>query len=156
MIGLAAATIFFLLPSTASSVTIPEEVLEARAHNARVSAIAEAILEAEGRCGEGQSGESGCFQYQPGTWAAYSTQVLGETVPMTEAIEREVTEGMIAKWTSEGRTPRWIFLTWNQGNGDGWGGGTDCYSGWNKWGVWYDSCDYAARAQAALERIEAS
>lgn len=135
--------------------TIPDEVQKTRAETAHVQAIAEAILEAEGRCAEGQSGESGCYQYQPGTWAAYSNEVLGKVVPLTEANEHIVTEGMIRKWTLEGKSPRWIFLMWNQGNGDGWGPGTiDCYSGTNDWGVRYDSCEYAARAQATLKRLE--
>ena len=119
--------------------------------------IADAILEAEGRCGEGQSGESGCFQYLPGTWRAYSIETVGEILPLTKENERLVTETKIAVWIAEGKTPRWIFLQWNQGNGDGWGPGTkDCYAGTNKWGVAYDSCDYARRGLEALSRIQAS
>lgn len=71
---------------------------------------------------------------------------MGNVVPQTIENERAVTEGMISKWLSEGKSERWIFLQWNQGNGDGWGPGTkDCYKGVNDHGVPYDSCDYAQR-----------
>ena len=122
----------------------------------RVSNIADAIYGAEGRCDKlhGESGEYGCYQYQAGTWRAYSTIVAGEVLPQKEN-ERYVTEGMIRIWLAEGRSERWIFLTWNQGDGDGWGPGTkDCYAGVNKHGVAYDSCDYAARATALFEEAQ--
>lgn len=123
----------------------------------KASLIADAILVIEGRCGAGQSGESGCFQYLPGTWKAYSMDVVGEVLPHTEANERYVTEQMIQKWLDEGVTERGIFLTWNQGSPTGWGPGTkDCYAGINKWGVAYDSCDYAARGLRTLESLSST
>lgn len=139
------------LPVKSTSPIIAEQpVVDHEAElRAYISDIAESIYEAEGRCDylHGQSGEYGCFQYQSGTWRNYSTIVLGEVVPQTPENERLVTEGMIRLWLADGKTPRWIFLTWNQGNGDGWGPGSkDCYAGVNKHGVAYDSCDYAARA----------
>lgn len=123
----------------------------------QVSSIADAIYGAEGRCDKlhGQSGEYGCYQYQSGTWRAYSTLVVGHVLTQTRANERMVTEGMIRIWLEDGKNPRWIFLTWNQGNGDGWGPGTkDCYVGVNKHGVAYDSCDYAERATAFYEEAQ--
>jgi len=73
----------------------------------------------------------------------------------TEANEYHVTEEMIRKWRANGVTDRGIFLTWNQGDPNGWGPGTkDCYSGINKWGVAYDSCAYAAKALSTLEDIK--
>lgn len=157
VISACAASILVLVPNTARSVTISDEVLAERDLTTHISAVADSIKEAEGRCSHGGSGEKGCYQYQAGTWAAYSKQVMGTVVPMTIENEDIVTEGMIRKWLADGRTPRWIFLTWNQGNGNGWGPGTkDCYSGVNKWGVAYDSCDYARRATETLSRIEAS
>lgn len=122
----------------------------------QVAAVADAIYGAEGRCDKlhGLSGEYGCYQYQAGTWRSYSTIVAGEVLPQKEN-ERMVTEGMIRIWLKEGKSPRWIFLTWNQGSGDGWGPGTkDCYAGVNKHGVPYDSCDYAARATAFYEEAQ--
>lgn len=115
------------------------------------SRIADAIYGAEGRCGAGQSGESGCYQYQPATWAAYSKIVDGSAISMTVVNERRITEAMIQKWLDEGHDARWIFLMWNQGNGDGWGPGTkDCYAGTNKYGVHYDSCAYAEKGLSIL------
>lgn len=121
------------------------------------SNVREAIYLAEGRCDtlHGKSGEYGCYQYQAGTWRAYSLVVAGEILPQTRANEDFVTEGVIKKWLEEGKSERWIFLTWNQGNGDGWGPGSkDCYAGINKHGVPYDSCEYAARALKHLEDLE--
>lgn len=117
--------------------------------------IADVIFDVEGRCTPGQSGEYGCYQILPSTWAAYSKDVAGSVLPRTEANERMVVEGMIGKWLAQGITPRGIFLTWNQGSATGWGGGTDCYAGTNKWGVHYDSCDYAHRALLLLAQREA-
>lgn len=152
----AAATIVLLLPHTAMSVTLPEEVIAERDLTTHISAVAAAIKEAEGRCAKGQSGESGCYQYLPATWRQYSIEATGEVLPHTAENEDTVTEGMVRKWLALGKSERWIFLTWNQGNGDGWGpGAKDCYAGTNKWGVAYDSCDYARRATASLARIEA-
>lgn len=149
-----------LLPAEARSdqeaQTVPQ-VDSAQILQDHVALVADAILEAEGRCGHGQSGEYGCFQYQAGTWRAYSIEISGKVLAQTEENERYITEGMIRKWILEGKTDRWILLQWNQGNGDGWGPGTkDCYSGVNKYDVRYDSCDYAARGLAAIERMRSS
>lgn len=58
---------------------------------------------------------------------------------------------MIQKWIDEGMSDRGVFLMWNQGSATGWGPGTkDCYAGTNKYGVHYDSCEYAERALTAL------
>lgn len=108
--------------------------------------LADAIYMAEGRCGVGQSGESGCYQYLPSTWRAYSIDVVGKVLQQTSANERTVTEGMIRKWVDEGISDRGIFLIWNQGSATGYGGGADCYKGVNDHGVAYDSCGYAQRA----------
>lgn len=148
------AAIILWLPVTSDAhiVNAPQETLLER----KVSNIADAIYSAEGRCDKlhGESGEYGCFQYQAATWRAYSIAVAGEVLPQREN-ERYVTEGMIRIWLEQGKSPRWIFLTWNQGNGDGWGPGTkDCYAGINKYGVAYDSCDYAARATAFYEEAQ--
>lgn len=123
-----------------------EELLEVKVTN-----VVHAIYGAEGRCDflHGGSGEYGCYQYLPSTWKAYSTIVAGEVLVQTDENEVFITKGMVRKWLTEGKSPRWIFLEWNQGKGDGWGPGTkDCYAGVNKHGVAYDSCDYAARATA--------
>lgn len=117
--------------------------------------IADSIDEVEGRCSPGQSGEFGCFQILPATWRAYSIDVAGKVLPQTAANERYIVEGKIGEWLAEGISPRGIFLIWNQGSATGWGGGTDCYAGTNKWGVHYDSCDYTRRALLYLAKLEA-
>ena len=122
-----------------------------------VEIVVNAILEAEGRCGHGQSGEYGCFQYQSGTWRSYSLDVSGKVLVQTEENERLITEGMVRKWILAGVSDRGILLTWNQGSATGWGPGTkDCYSGVNKYKVAYDSCDYAARGLASIAAATAS
>lgn len=126
--------------------------------DAHVGDLTDAIYGAEGRCEDlhGRSGEYGCFQYLPSTWRSYSLSVAGEVLPQTRANERLVTEGMIRSWVEAGKSDRWIFLQWNQGNGDGWGPGTkDCYAGVNSAGVAYDSCDYAERGLILLAAIRA-
>lgn len=136
--------------SDVEPVVVEDPAIALQAH---VELVADAILEAEGRCGHGQSGEYGCFQYQAGTWRAYSLEIEGSVLSQTEENERHITEGMIRKWITEGKSDRWIFLQWNQGSGDGWGPGSkDCYEGWNDWGVHYDSCDYAARGLASIAK----
>lgn len=114
----------------------------------RVSDIADAIYGAEGRCSDlyGESGEYGCYQYQPTTWVSYSKQATGEVLPQTAENERHVTEYMIESWLESGVSERGIFLTWNQGDP-----GPDCYKGVNRWGVPYDSCAYADKAMELLK-----
>lgn len=144
-----ASSLALAIPSTSTYVR-PAEIVNAPPVQSYASKIADAIIEDEGRCGSGQSGEQGCFQYLPSTWAAYSNIIASTTLKQTGANERYITEAMIQKWLDDGKSARWIFLMWNQGNGDGWGGGTDCYAGTNKWGVHYDSCAYAAKGLAFL------
>lgn len=116
------------------------------ASTAHVALLADAIYSIEGRCGAGQSGESGCFQYLPSTWRAYSEDVAGQVLPQTGTNERLVTEAMINTWENEGISDRGVFLMWNQGSATGWGPGSkDCYAGVNDHGVAYDSCNYAQR-----------
>lgn len=158
----ALALIALLIPKHAASevetVATSTEALTTSSENTyetRAALIADAIYEAEGRCDHlhGGSGEYGCFQYLPSTWKAYSTEVAGYILPQTGANERIVTEGMIRTWLAQGISERGIFLLWNQGSATGWGGGTDCYAGVNKYGVAYDSCAYAARAEAFLQSL---
>lgn len=116
-----------------------------------MAALLDTILDVEGRCvGPGKSGEYGCFQYLPSTWAKYSKAVASIVLPHTAANERTVTEGMVRAWIAAGVSDRGIFLTWNQGTP-----GPDCYKGVNQWGVAYNSCEYAERALRILAAKEA-
>lgn len=108
--------------------------------------IAAALLEMEGGCHRtGASGEQGCFQFLPSTWETYSTETLGYVAELNEENEARVVVGKIQRWLDEGRTPREIFLLWNQGHAG------PCRKGINRHGVAYDSCAYAERGEALLK-----
>lgn len=139
-------------PQEATKKALEEKEIETAKQKQHAALLADAIYATEGRCGSGQSGERGCFQYLPSTWRAYSIEVTGKVIPQTAENERMVTEAMIFSWKKEGMTDRGVFLTWNQGSATGWGGGTDCYKGVNDHGVAYNSCDYAARGLAYLAK----
>lgn len=151
---------FFLaipVKAPASELEEPPQPTEEELLDIRVTNVVHAIYGAEGRCDflHGGSGEYGCYQYLPDTWRSYSTIVAGGVIPQTEENEVIVTRGMVRMWLTDGRSPRWIFLMWNQGSGDGWGPGTkDCYAGVNKHGVPYDSCDYAERATKIFNALQ--
>lgn len=96
---------------------------------------------------KGQSGEIGCFQFVPSTWAGYSKQVFGSVVEMTPENELAVVKGKVAGWLKQGLTPEQIFLQWQQGNY------SQCRSGINKHGVKFDSCAYVEDAMHKLNAI---
>lgn len=98
---------------------------------------------------KGLSGETGCFQYMPGTWRGYSLEVYGEVLPQTPERAQHVTYTKVLAWLEEGYSPRDIFLTWNQGNRG------PCIRGTNDLGVEYDSCSYAEDALRILASYDA-
>lgn len=109
-----------------------------------------AILETGGTldCSRtGLSGEKGCHQFLPSTWAAYSLEVFGYVAEQTPAAAEHVTLTKVQRWLDEGLTPRQIFLIWNQGHPG------QCKAGVNRYGVPYDSCAYADGAIALLAEI---
>lgn len=95
----------------------------------------------------GLSGEKGCFQYLPSTWASYSRQVYGYEVEQTATNADYVTEEIIYSFLEQGYSARGIFLIWNQGHAG------QCKSGYNSHGVYYDSCGYADRGLLVLNQI---
>ena len=95
----------------------------------------------------GLSGEKGCHQFLPSTWASYSKEVYGYVEVQTPEKATFVTEEMIRKWIALGYSDRQIFLIWNQGNPGA------CKSGINKFGVKYDSCGYAEDALVTLQKV---
>lgn len=116
-----------------------------------VANLADTILQLEGRCSQGSSGEVGCFQFLRSTWIKYSTSIVGEVIPQTSENERYIAEQMIKRWILQGVSDRGIFLTWNQGTP-----GPDCYKGVNQWGTSYDSCAYADAGVRILKQRSAS
>ena len=95
----------------------------------------------------GLSGEKGCHQFLPSTWRGYSIEVYGSVVTQTPEAAEYVTLTKVQRWLDAGKTPRQIFLIWNQGN-DG-----KCKSGYNWLGVYYDSCAYADEALSILQSV---
>lgn len=96
---------------------------------------------------KGGSGEIGCFQFMPETWAAYSRQVFGSVRDMTPENEMKVVLSKVSEWLDTGMTPEQVFLTWQQGNS------SHCKSGVNGYGIAFDSCAYVADAMQKLATI---
>ncbi len=87
----------------------------------------------------GQSGEVGCFQFLPATFNGYAKDVLGYIPEMTDENQEQVALLKIEQWLEDGLTPKEIFLIWNTGRNQG------CSSGYNKHGVFFDSCAYVEK-----------
>ncbi len=102
--------------------------------------IAEAIKQTESEggvlCGRGKSGELGCYQFLPETWALFSKEVIGYLAPLTPVNEEYVAVNKIEQWLRDGHTIKQIALLWNQGHT------SRCKSGVNEFGVEFDSCEY--------------
>lgn len=92
----------------------------------------------------GASGEGGCFQFMPNTWAAWSNKVFGYVAPMSRVNEEYVALHKIQHHLDQGYSDRQVALIWNQGNA------SPCKSGTNKYGVEYNSCAYASKVLAVL------
>jgi len=95
----------------------------------------------------GLNGEKSCYQFLPSTWASYSKEVLGYVAPQTPENTKKVVEGKVLFWIEQGLTDRQIFLIWNQGHPG------QCRKGVNKKGVAYDSCSYANKGLAVLNKV---
>lgn len=95
----------------------------------------------------GLSGEIGCHQFLPSTWAAYSKDVFGYVAEQTPENATIVTEEKIRGWLDKGLTEAQIFLIWNQGNT------SPCKAGVNRHGVRYDSCAYVIHAEQILAEV---
>lgn len=80
----------------------------------------------------------------PTTWNHHSTLVYGEVRPMTVEREWYVVTTLLDKWLQDGLSEAQIALRWNAG------GSTQCSSGVNRHGVFYDSCAYVKKILAML------
>lgn len=117
----------------------------------------------------GKTGEmKSIFQFEPGTWDAYSEQILGKKSPMTPENESVVTLGKVSKWYdqlkqeghSEQEIPKMIASMWNAGPGEpnaytGKFSDGSSSSGVNrKYGVKYDVPGYVNNFTKYFDKIQ--
>lgn len=95
----------------------------------------------------GQNGERSCYQFLSSTWKSYSVDILGYVALQTPENTKKVVEGKILEWKKQGLSDRQIFLIWNQGHPG------QCRKGVNSKGVKYDSCAYAEKGLAVLNKV---
>jgi hypothetical protein len=102
-------------------------------------------VETQGKCdAPGASGEKGCYQFMPDTWAYWSKRVFGYIEKQTDVNEHYVALHKIQAHLNEGYNDRQVALIWNQGNAG------PCRAGTNKHGVKFDSCAYEKKVVALL------
>jgi muramidase (phage lysozyme) len=93
---------------------------------------------------KGGSGEFGAYQFMPSTWKGWAKQYLGNSnAPMTKENQDRVAEMKIQELLNQGYDARAIALIWN-------GGEPIEKKGTNKYGVKYDSGNYAKKVLKAL------
>lgn len=103
------------------------------------------MVESGGKCAvRGKTGEWGCFQFMPSTWAGWSKTVLGYVAEQTPATEYYVALKKIQHHINQGYSDADIARIWNQGNAGA------CVRGTNSSGVAYDSCAYEKKVMAYL------
>ena len=107
-------------------------------------------VETKGNCSvAGRSGEmASCTQLLPSTWNLYSKQILGYTPEFNEVNEKYVVARKIENWLQQGLSVEGIALAWNAGER-----ATQCSSGTNDWGVYYDSCKHVQKVVYAYKEI---
>lgn len=113
----------------------------------QASRIAQAIKQVESGGNyeaRGASGESGAYQFMPGTWKQWAGEVLGNpNAPLTPENQDRVAQAKIEQWMNQGYNPEQIALMWNAGE-------PVRRKGVNSQGVPYDSGAYANKV---LEQI---
>lgn len=92
----------------------------------------------------GTSGEWGCFQILPATWAMWARQMLGYVPRGSYHNQRLVVAMVVQEWIDEGLSVRAIAWRYNSGRAD------KCISGTNRHGARYNSCAYADAVLAML------
>lgn len=79
----------------------------------------------------------------PSTWEAWAREELGYIPPATYQNMRLVTIRRIERLMRSGMSETRILWSYNGTGRDG-----RCHAGVNKYGVRFDSCEYALRVQA--------
>ena len=120
----------------------PMETLDPKA-----KALASAILKQESGGNynaKGASGESGGYQFMPGTWKAWAGKHLGDSnAQMSVENQNRVAYGQIKSWKDKGYNPAQIASLWNSGTPE-WEGKV----GTNSKGVKYDVPSYVRNVSA--------
>lgn len=102
-------------------------------------------METGGNCNaRGKSGEGGCYQFMPSTWAHWSKQVFGYVEKQTPINEEYVALHKIQHHLNQGYDEGEIALIWNQGHAG------QCKAGTNSKGVDFNSCDYQKKVLVAM------
>ena len=98
-------------------------------------------VETNGQCGlKGGSGVRGCCQFQIPTWIGLTLKHFGTTtLPITRENEEKVMDKEVTRLLEDGHTVYDIALKHNSGHFG------KCSHGFNKFGVFYDSCAYTKR-----------
>jgi len=104
----------------------------------------------------GGSGESGRYQFMPGTWARWAKQFLGDAnAPKTLENENKVAYKQIEKWKNQGYNPAQIASMWNAGEGrpnaykENWRGVNTTT------GVSFDTPQYVKNVYAIYQKLKA-
>lgn len=104
----------------------------------------------------GKSGEFGAYQFTAPTWAQYSLEVLGQSIPLEAATpeqQNQVAYTKMKQWKDAGRNVGEVASMWNAGESR-----PDAYlghSGVNDMGVAYDTSAYAQRVAEAYQGYKA-
>jgi len=101
---------------------------------------------------KGGSGESGAYQWMPGTWKAHAKQALGnENAEMSPSNQNAVAYTVLKSWKDQGLNPAQIAAKWNSGSEVGW----ENKRGTNSAGVQYDVPKYVKSVTDAYQTVKA-
>lgn len=104
---------------------------------------------------QGKSGEWGGYQFTPATWDSYSREfgvnaAFGSATPEQQ---NEVAYKKIKQWKDQGYNPGQIASMWNAGAGRP-NAYQEGHKGVNKFGVEYDTADYAKKVAQTYQRLK--
>jgi len=101
---------------------------------------------------KGGSGESGAYQWMPGTWKAHAKQALGnENAEMSPSNQNAVAYTVLKSWKDQGLNPAQIAAKWNSGSEVGW----ENKRGTNSAGIQYDVPKYVKSVTDAYQTVKA-
>jgi hypothetical protein len=140
-------------PITNAPAPVPTAIpTQSQGLDPQVVAMAKAIRETESgnKPVQGPSGETGRYQFMPGTWHAGAAQYLGDgNAPQTLENENKVAYSKIKAWKDQGYNPGQIASLWNSGSPD-----FEGKVGTNKFGVHYDTPAYVQKVYGNYQRFK--